>query len=72
MQVGKYVFASKPLSRELGLAGKGRGISVAPQPTLATPVRVHANSHLTPLPVPGKGLVLEWTGDTHEIHVVDY
>lgn len=50
--------------RDVAIQPKGR-------PALPPPERVHANSCIVVSPIPGKVMVVEWTGTTVEQHDVD-
>ena len=52
--------------------GRERWLSITPKPVVVpSPEQVHPQSCVVLLPTPGKGMVIEWTGDTIERHLVD-
>ena len=49
-----------------------RGVTIEPKPFGTPPPEiVHQHSHIVPLPAAGKVMVIEWTGDNAERHLVD-
>jgi len=49
-----------------------RGLSVVPKPVaIPFPEIVHRHSCIVPLPATGKVMVIEWTGNAVDRHLVD-
>lgn len=52
--------------------GRPTGVVIYPKPvSIPPPEVVHQQSHIVPLPTVSKAMVLEWTGNTSERHLVD-
>lgn len=68
----RYAAAELRHPRVLCSFGEERGATVIPKPfSTPPPERVHQQSHIVLLPGTGKCMVLEWSPNGEERHLVD-
>jgi hypothetical protein len=69
---GRFSKSTTRHIRVLFSFGRDRNLAITPKPVvIPPPEQVHPQSCIIALPTPGKGMVIEWTGDVVERHLVD-